>query len=950
MQELLGLIRAEVEALQPELEASLDAVGGNDDTECKAFEIYAEQVGRIAEVAEMTGLFGMQQVCNQVLANVQLFIAERQHLDDIQRHLLDKWPLLLNEYLLAPLDPESCEPLVSLLQNCDWPMPLADSDAEAIFSALQTLPDDEDQEGKQERQETAKPEDVLLRIDDQVNPQVYESFLQEAPTQLTDISINLMGYLRNQDQNCMQAAQRAVHTLKGAAATAGVAGILNIAHHLEDIFDIFVNQTIHPSRAVSDVILEASDCLESMVEHLTGLGPAPDNSVSVLQKILDIANLADRGDLDQYVGDSETTAEPEPDADLSPTEYVSPDRPVLDQEVKQTLRVPVDAVAELLQVSGELTVLGEHMKEQLKQVLRHLQGMNQHSNQMAGRVNDLETLIDIKGVPFLEKSFGRNPQNKTDEGEFDPLEMDQYNELHSHTRSFAEAVTDTRELGMVMKQELQSLEKLLQEQAGLQQGLQQQLLTTRMLPASSISQRLQRCVRQACRDTAKQVSLLIEGENILLDSEVLNRAVDPLMHILRNAVDHGIEVDAERFDAGKPLTGTIRLSFKREGNNILIRCQDDGQGLNLAAIRLAAIQRGLLAPEEEPEAQVLERLVLQSGFSSRNQVTKVSGRGVGMDVVHRTILDMKGSMEVESDPGVGLSIILRIPITLISMNLLIVEIENTFYAIPSPTVVKSLAGDQGRIEKLGQKWIYQLDQDTWPVVALSELVGRGKSTLINKDKQAKPAVLVRTEDGTHAISVDRIIDNRENVLKNFGNYLPKVDGVSGAVVMGDGKIVPVLDIPELLREPSVSLPEAQTQTAAVINHNQVKILIVEDSLSARRSLAQLVNDSGYTVETATDGLEALNVMEKYRPDVVLSDMEMPRMNGLELAAHLRAKTEFSDIPVIMITSRHTDKHRQQALRSGVNYYLTKPYSETDVLDRIEQAVQTQSAGTQEQVA
>jgi chemosensory pili system protein ChpA (sensor histidine kinase/response regulator) len=447
---------------------------------------------------------------------------------------------------------------------------------------------------------------------------------------------------------------------------------------------------------------------------------------------------------------------------------------------------------------------------------------------------------------------------------------------------------------------------------------------------------LQRSVRQTCRLVDKEAELVVRGAGTLIDSNVLNDMVDPLMHILRNAVDHGIEPPDQRQRLGKPPVGRIELSFGREGNNIAVRCQDDGAGLDLAAIRRTAVERGLLAADQPLEDDELARLILLPGFSTRSETTQTSGRGIGMDMVYSRLLDMKGSLRIQTQTGQGCLIELRLPVTLISTHGLLLRLRNQMLVLSDRGIEQILYSGAGKIQKLGKAATYQMGDEVYELTSLDTLLNLPPDHRA-RSRGTPPVLLVREETGNiRAVLAQEILDSRDLVVKRLGQYIPKLNGIVGATILGDGSVAPVLDLPELLRAPAASQPaRTVARVAAPVTplHRQF-VLAVDDSLSARRSLAQFAQDAGFEVRTARDGLEAIEIIKGKRPDLVLVDLEMPRMNGLELTAHLRANQATHEVPVIMITSRSTEKHRREAKTMGVNVYLTKPFMEDELLGHI----------------
>lgn len=956
MDELFTLLEAEVQALVPELSAALkifSTPGEDPDNIIDAIERYTEQVQRIASVAEMMEMEGLLSCIQFITDNLDLLKSKRTVLSPTQTRVFAQWVDHLLGYL-QNTNEESAGILAVNFSQPEWLHTMPEDNAVILCEQLLTLPQSDAQTEEESRQETAALDDISLALPDDTNAQIYDSFLMEAPGQASAISRHIQNYLQApHETEHVTAAQRITHTLKGAASTVGINGILNLSHHLEDILEYLDHHPMQPSTLLADILIEASDCLEVMVECLLGMGSKPENAQAVLQSVLDIANLMDKGEL-ELAGTPNTTDSSPVLQDVAPlTEdtmavIVSPENIQAYAEPNTTdshtpeqhhqdfaLRVPTQTINDLLRVSSELAVISEHMKEQIKKLMRRVNALNNQSNIVQARVFELETLVDIQGIPFLEKAASGTHHFSTHEEVFDPLELDQYHELHTHTRQFAEAATDVKELGLQLKNELHGFESLLREQHTLNQELQSDILSTRMVPIKTIIPRLERCVRQACRDTEKQATLVVSGADVLIDSDILNQAADPLMHILRNAVDHGIETETQRLEQNKTPQGKLTLKVYREGSNIVISCQDDGRGLDYEAIRSYAIKRGLLNTNTLSSRHELERLILTPGFSSKEKITKLSGRGVGLDVVNQTIISLKGALDIQSKDGEGLTLTLRIPITMISLHVLLFQVSNHIFAIPTSNVIRSLPSRAGKLTTIAGNPTYEINEQIYPVKEMHTLLGFPES-IKSKDLNKLPAIMIRSDAGATVVFVDRIIDSRDSVIKSFGKYLKNIRGLSGAIIMGDGRITPVIDFAELLETKNTSTTHhVHTEILDTPEPpDNINVLIVEDSLSARRSLAQLINDAGFEASTATDGLDAISIIDKKIPDIMLIDLEMPRMNGLELAEHVRANDSTHHIPIIMITSRYTDKHRNQASRSGVNRYLTKPYSETEVLDSI----------------
>jgi chemosensory pili system protein ChpA (sensor histidine kinase/response regulator) len=514
--------------------------------------------------------------------------------------------------------------------------------------------------------------------------------------------------------------------------------------------------------------------------------------------------------------------------------------------------------------------------------------------------------------------------------------MDQYNELHTASRRMVEAAFDAREIIKDAGKELDAMSWLLEDQQRLGNEAQAVIMQTRLLPVSSIAQRLQRGLRQTCRLTHKQCDLSLSGGQLMVNGDTLNALVDPLMHLLRNAVDHGIESAEQRLAAGKAEHGSIAIHFGFEGNHIRVRVQDDGCGLDFVAIRDTAIRRGLLMPDQAISEKELARHILRPNFSTRTLATQTSGRGVGMDAVHFQVLAQGGTLDLASVQGQGLTVELRVPLPMSRVHALLTQAGKFSIAIANKGIMQILFAGAATFSDIDDERYVQLGDDRYVAVTLDKLLGIPER---RKHERVHRTVLLVQHDGQIiAVLLDVITDSLDIVIKDLGVYIKKIPGFIGAAIMGDGSVAPVVDLPELLRarhdtdNTYADLAAIEDLPAAA---SLPTVLLVDDSLSQRRALGQLLQDAGFLVRTARDGIEATGQLAKFRPDIVLTDLEMPRMNGIELVSHIRSRDNLKTLPVIMITSRTTQAHRKLAMAAGVDFYLVKPVQEDDLLTKIQ---------------
>lgn len=926
--EMLAILASEL--VQMDEQFSLEAAATHEDR-LSAISNYCDFLQRLKSTTDSIGLAALAALFDQL---GQRIVQLPAGLSAKQQILLHQIPAILATYLAAPEDEETGAALVAVLADSAWITPLAQDEILLWQEALANVEITDNSSSTPERQTRAELKDVSLELPDDVNTELLDGLLQELPVQVAAFTGAIariasgQGSIKDEER-----AMRAAHTLKGAANTVGVSGIANFTHHLEDILVALIEAGKLPSRALSAVLINAGDCLEAMCEFLLSIGPAPEQSLGVFQEILDCANRIDHEGVDAESVEIEATSWPVHAERNAAQEASDIKSGIASHTVEQSLRVPAPVVDDLLRLAGETLISNSLIQERLTQSISQAAAMRKQHQLFQQLVSELEELVDIRGITSLQNGTIHQGEK------IDALEFEHYSELHSISRRLIEAATDANEMTRTAESQLSTLDSLLEDQRRLQMANQHAVMRTRMVAVSSIVSRLQRGVRQTGRLLDKPVELAIQGENTSIDSQVLNDLVDPLMHILRNAVDHGIEPIVDREEAGKSPQGRIELTFAHEGNSIVVRCKDDGAGLDYAAIRRIAERKGMLRPEQEHTEDELARLILVPGFSTREETSQVSGRGVGMDVVYSRVKEMKGMLALNSQSGFGLTVELRIPAMLLATHTLIVRQRGQRLAISSRGIEDIRYATREQITEISQRQFYREGEKMYSLDKLEDLLSMRNDRRAD-DKHGYPILLTRRDDGTvSAVLVQELLDSREVVMKNLGRYVPRTQGVIGAVILGDGDVAPVIDLVELLSVPTQRSVTRQNEESLPIleQHTGNKLpcaLVVDDSLSSRRSMSQVLKDAGYDVRTANDGIEAVNILHKFAPDIILTDMEMPRMNGLELTANVRHAEHTKHIPVIMITSRSTEKHRQMSTSAGVNEHLVKPFNDEALLQHV----------------
>lgn len=927
--DLVGMLCEEVRMFQDEVK-NHDDLFKDENTESEilkdALSQYALRIERFGNACQAAELDGLHQASSLFSNNLNHFSNNYAKLTGHQLSLLSSWPEKVLSYLESPGAETSSDALVETLQDDELPNNLMKGVAPALINLLKAVHVSDKDTTREARQTIANAEDISIELPADINQELLDGLLQELPGQTEGFSTAIQALIDGSgDISEVQKAQRIAHTVKGAANTVGVKGIAVLTHQLEDIMSA-LNELNHlPSPALATVFMDAADCLEEMSEALLERGTSPAQSQDVLQSVLDWANRIESEGVDCL--QAEAGEEVVKTTSVKVKETANEDNASEENSTEATLRVPAKLIDEVLRLLGETMIVTSQLQERVRLSSLQSHKLVEHQNMVQNLTSDLEVQVDVNSSVYGHKQAAN--QNEV----FDSLELEEYNELHTVTHQIVEAAVDSYELNKQISNDMRELDELLIDKLRLHHEIQNLIMRTRMVPIKTIVPRLQRIVRQTCRTTKKQAALDIIGSDTLIDSEILNKLIDPMMHMLRNAIDHGIETREERIHLKKEPEGKLQLSFLREGTQILVKCKDDGSGLDRRVILETATKRGLIKPEDNLSESDINRLILNPGFSTREKATQTSGRGVGMDVVHTELLAMKGSVHIESEKDQGCLIELRMPVTLMSSHALLLRHLNQIIAVSNHGIEKILHPSDSQIIETDDCLLCEVDGEKLQMQTLESLLNLPGDRR-NDDRETRPALLIREEELNHVIYIQEIVDTRDLFIKSMGQYLNNIKGMLGATILGDGSVVPVIDLPELIRAPIKNLHGPSELTQTNIHRALPVALVVDDSLSARRALAQVIQDAGFDVRTAKDGLEAVGIIDKKKPDIMLVDMEMPRMNGMELTSHVRGFENTKDIPVIMVTSRSTDKHRKQAEAAGVDVYVTKPFSEDDLLDHV----------------
>jgi chemosensory pili system protein ChpA (sensor histidine kinase/response regulator) len=600
------------------------------------------------------------------------------------------------------------------------------------------------------------------------------------------------------------------------------------------------------------------------------------------------------------------------------------------KDSQEQVRVRADLLNNLVNYAGEVNIHHARMGKQITDIGFNLKELNSTVIRLKEQLRNLEIETEIQIRSSYEKEAEDFDEN------FDPLEMDRYSTLQQLTRSLAETASDVESIKNFLGEIVSDSETLLMQESRISTDLQEGLMRTRMVRFGGMSTRLRRIVRQTARELGKEVDVDILGEDNEVDRTVLDRMVAPLEHMLRNAVAHGIESPSDRVAAGKSGSGKINILVGRQGPDVVVKVTDDGGGIDADVIRRKAVKQGLLEEDSPLTDHDVLQFILKSGFSTADSVTQVSGRGVGMDVVDSEIKQLGGVLEIDTEKGMGTTFKVRLPLTLAINQALMVSAGDDIYAIPLASIegVVRITGvelqgfyDSGDLH-------YEFNGVNYELKHLGRLLTGDQPSYADQG-QLFPVLLAKVGDQHFALHVDDLLGRREIVVKPVGLQIGMVRGVAGATILADGRVVLILEMSALVVGESLfKQVVSDEEVEAPKESTEPTIMVVDDSITIRKVTARILERHGMKVMAATDGVDATNQLQDEIPDLMLLDIEMPKMDGFELATYMRNDSRLKDIPIIMITSRTGAKHKERAKEIGVEQYLGKPYQEDELMKNI----------------
>ena len=800
----------------------------------------------------------------------------------------------------------------------------------------------------------ALEDDLADDIDafDVVDPDLFQFFEEEAAELFPSLGASLRQWaMQPEDMAARTLVLRALHTLKGSARLAGAMRLGEMAHRFESAVEQIGTEDLTGEQI--EPLLANFDSLQASFELLRAVSapeavPEVAVPVQVLAPVPSAqASVAVVADAPAAPAVAVTAPTPAPLAAVPPVAAVArapATAPVVSPQRMaggSLVRVRSQVIDRLVNQAGEVLIARSRLDVRVKQAKVSLDDLSGNLERLRQQLRDIEVQAESQMQSRLALA-------KDHAAGFDPLEFDRFTRVQELTRMMAESVNDVASVQRNLQRTVQATEDDLSAQARQTKELQRDLLRTRMVEFDSLSDRLYRVVRQSALESDKRVRLDISGAGIEMDRSVIERIAPVFEHLLRNAVVHGIEAAGQREQSGKEAVGQIAIALQQEGNDVIIHLRDDGAGLNVARIREKAIEKGLLTQDAPFDDNEAAQLIFQSGLSTAVKTTSLAGRGVGMDVVRTEVNALGGHVDVASHAGQGTEFRLVLPLTTAVTQVVQMRMGDGRFGVPSSLIESVRRATPREVEQAYNSRHFAVDGTDLPFYWGGAMVQASpRSQELASGRQI--VVVLRSAAQRIVMHVDEVLGTHEVVVKNIGAQLARMPGLTGITLLADGRILYIYNPVALsfvygeqirafssdLADPGV-LGGERSGAAPLRPEVQVAplVLVVDDSITVRRVTERLLRREGYRVSMASDGLAALRVLAEERPALVLSDIEMPQMDGFDLLRNIRGDEQLHDLPVVMITSRTADKHRERAEALGASGFLGKPYSEERLLELI----------------
>ena len=802
--------------------------------------------------------------------------------------------------------------------------------------------DEQIQEDQSGETLTAESAESMLADEDDLQSIVEETFLEESQEILENAEKLLNQWFdQRSDRSLLLQLQRAAHSIKGGARMISNESIASIAYGLESAFEQF---------AVHHFNSNAYDSL--LQKTLKWLGQAIfDHDYNGFEQIKAALDAIEFVDVTAQLPERLTKTE-----SLEVTtgfEFVQGDgteppnmmgewaENTSSDSSNEMIRISAELVEKMIDLSGENAINRSRIEMDLGQLGNTLNEMELAIKRLADQLRRMEGELESQ---IIAKHGSENSRY----ADFDPLEMDQYSSLNQLSKSLAESASDLVDFKTTLAEKIRDTEGLLLQQSRIQAEIQESLMRTRLVPFDRMLPRLQRIVRQTSTTLNRPAELIVQNTEGELDRTILERLVNPFEHMLRNAIDHGLEDTAERLALNKPEVGSIVLNISRQGTDVIISFSDDGKGIDAESIRAKAISLGLIKAEQQVDQEELLQFIFHPGFSTAKAVTQISGRGVGLDVVQSEIKTLGGHVSVNSELGKGTTFTIRVPTTVAVSDALMVKAGDQQFAISLAQIDRIVRIAPATLETYfnSKDDYFKIDGVNYKLRYLSEFVSNQPIPRLNNVAHSLPVLLIKGNGGQSiALLVDQLVGSRAQiVVKPIGQQFASVGVIAGATILGDGQVCLILDGQNIARQVQATQRIKQLSDQQDLSRRgnaRRLVMIVDDSVTVRKVTSRLLERQGYDIVTAKDGVDAIEQLENVRPDLMLLDIEMPRMDGFEVTNLVRHHDIHRNLPIIMITSRTGEKHRERAFSLGVTHYMGKPFQEAELLANVQELIAAQ---------
>ena len=824
----------------------------------------------------------------------------------------------------------------------------------------------------------------LLPVDGQVADEVLQFFIPEAEEHLQTITECLLALETNSNPDEINRLFRSIHTIKGSAAQVGLHRLSAIAHRVEDLIGRMRDGAVATSTELTDLCLEAVDILKKFLHNEWPDGmharAAVDSFLSRLAEC--VPEASSEPVLAASSGGRSVEGDARQNSAQSPVEESGHKKSTPSSSPVHSVRISLERLDKMMNAVGELVINRTRMIGRLAELEKLVEILNFSKGRLAEKISGFQDKYEFNWIGSASGSAvnsgtsrfativsGAGGNRRDSFGDFTELEMDRYDDFSILSRSLTEISADVNEVLGQLGGFMGRVDADIDEFTKLAHRLQDQITQARMVPIGNLYTRLSRTVRDAAKATGKEVDLVLEGADTELDNNIIQQISDPLIHIVRNAVAHGIEEISDRQERGKNPQGRIIVRAYHRGNHIFIEVEDDGRGIDLERIRARALEGGFATSDQarQMSERDLRNLLFAPGFSTVSEKTELAGRGVGLDVVKSSIDALNGEVEVRSEPHLGACFTLKVPLTLIISQALFVRCGTSVFALPLAFVEEIRRVRPAEIEEVGGKLLVKVRDEIIDVVRLDV---RLALPLLETASGYFRMVIVNVSGRRVGIVVEEVLRKDEVVIKSLGEFLRNVRLFPGASIAPDGSLILLLDLHRLAaQELSEHATVAATAAAArvfgpgaaavasgsipaeAIDEVQEErvVIVADDSISVRKFVARMLEKAGYCVRLASDGLEAAEIAVQSGAHLIVTDLEMPRMNGYELMSHLRQNPETRRIPVMVVTSRAGAKHRDRALKEGAVDFLTKPVQEEQLLAAVAKILGLDKNGTRRPV-